>query len=760
MRVWPAVALACGACWGGTPAAPSRAPVAGHRPPDVLLVTVDTVRADRIGAYGYARARTPTIDALAAVGRRYARAYSPVPLTIPAHATMMTGLEPWRHGVRSNGDAVLGPEVDTLAEVLHGHGWATGASTAAFVTGSRWGFGQGFDAFHEVADPGAVADPWAVERRAEAVVDDGLAWLATVPPERPWMLWVHLFDAHAPYDPPPGWVDPADPRPYDAEIAYMDAQIARLVAAAERRPAVIAVVGDHGESLGEHGEREHGLFVYEATQRVPWILVGPGIGAEVVDTPVALADVMPVVLDAAGVLPPDGLDGVLDRGPDTPIAMGSWQLPSRLGLAPHLGVVVGADKLIATPRPELYDVVVDPGEQQDRGPSEPAWVAALDARVPDGLRVPPSASTAVAGTEAALSALGYLAPEPVSGSDWPDPKDGVAVIAGVMAADRALQAGDTAALDGILATLTSSFPTASEPWVRRIAARAAAGDLAGAQAVAHAARGHHPDHAGIALRAAMLDAAVGEIDAACAAFEALAGRAPPVPGVGPLWVRCLKAAGRVADAVAVGEQLVAAAPEDASLAGALGVALVAAGRSAEAEPWLRRGAEAAVPEPGVHHQLAARRAWAGDDAGALRHLALEVGHHPDHAAAASAWARLALTARRPEEADRAARAWAQAAPADPDAWHARALASFNLEDFPSAREAVARGLALDASHPGLMLMDANLLVKGGLRAEGEARFAQAQAARQARSWTVALPLPSPEGAAAEAAADRTGWVRP
>lgn len=270
-----------------------------------MVITLDTTRADHIGAYGYAAAQTPNLDALAARGVRFANAFAPVPLTIPSHSTLFTGLLPPHHGVHVNGDAVLSEEAYTLAERMQDAGWQTHAAVGAYVTQRHWGFGQGFDGYDD--EMGLPADrlTWRAERPAEQVVDDALAALEGGAE----FLWVHLFDAHAPYEAHDGF--PAD-NAYDSEIAYIDDQLGRLLGALPA-DATIVVSGDHGEGFGAGGEQEHGLLVTRETLHVPLLLVHPGLEAgQVVSRPVSLADVAPTLLRLlglpAGPQPLDGLD--------------------------------------------------------------------------------------------------------------------------------------------------------------------------------------------------------------------------------------------------------------------------------------------------------------------------------------------------------------------------------------------------------------------------------------------------------------------
>jgi arylsulfatase A-like enzyme len=291
-------------------AACSRAPA----PERVVLVTIDTLRADRVGAYGDALAVTPTLDALAAAGARFDAAISPVPITLPAHATLMTALEPPRHGVRANGVFALPAEIPTLAERMQAAGYATGAFVGAVVLDRHYGLDRGFDTYDDAMSlrrAGGRSGGYA-ERRAEAVVDAALAWIATAPPR--FFAWVHVYDPHANYDPPPQWANRVAGDAYRSEIAYTDAQLRRLfdgVAARYRDGrTLIAVTADHGESLGEHGEPAHSFTVYDATQRVPLIAAGPGIApGTIVSNVVRLADIAPTLLSLARAEPLADADG-------------------------------------------------------------------------------------------------------------------------------------------------------------------------------------------------------------------------------------------------------------------------------------------------------------------------------------------------------------------------------------------------------------------------------------------------------------------
>jgi arylsulfatase A-like enzyme len=355
-----AVLLACAACTQAQrPAAP---------PPSVLLVTIDTLRADRLGAYGDAQARTPQLDALARTGVLFERAYTPVPLTLPAHASILTGLLPPQHGVRGNGSFALGPQPRTLAEVLRRRGLATAAFVGAFPLARRFGLDRGFDVYDDAFERAPGLHFEFPERRAGRVVEAALAWLGRT--AGPAFLWVHLYDPHAPYDPPEAY---RGDDPYRGEIAYADAMLGRLLAAWDARPApaVVALASDHGEAFGEHGELSHGLFVYDTTLRVPLLLRGAGVpSARRVPQAIGLVDLAATLAELAGAeaLPGASLMRLLEPGGRTADAsLYAETLAPRLdfGWSELRSWRQGGLKYVKAPRPELYDVDADPGESAD-----------------------------------------------------------------------------------------------------------------------------------------------------------------------------------------------------------------------------------------------------------------------------------------------------------------------------------------------------------------------------------------------------------
>jgi len=283
---------------------------------NVLVITVDTIRADHIGAYGYSDVETPAMDTLAREGVLFTRAYSPTPLTLPAHTSIFSGTYPLYHGVRDNGGYIVPDELTTMAEIFEEQGYDTAAFIAAYVLDSRWGLNQGFDTYFDDFDLSdqRFISMGAVQRPANEVIDETVAWLNEAR-QGPFFLWVHLYDPHAPYDPPEPYMSRYAGARYDGEIAFTDSQIDRLLATLEARGlgdnTFIVLAGDHGESLGEHGEVQHGFFIYEAATRVPLILRVPieGFGGIERSEVVSLVDIMPTVLEMCGLEIPDHVQG-------------------------------------------------------------------------------------------------------------------------------------------------------------------------------------------------------------------------------------------------------------------------------------------------------------------------------------------------------------------------------------------------------------------------------------------------------------------
>jgi choline-sulfatase len=423
-----ALLLVCAGCAGPTPEPPP-ASQARH----LVLITIDTLRADRVGAYGYARARTPHIDGLAARGVRFEHAYATTPITLPSHASLMTGRYPPGHGSRHNGMRV-DSAVPALATVLSTAGFATGAFVSAFPLDRRFGLNAGFATYADRM-PRGTRGRLENERPGRDTVDEALAWLTpTLTASRAnggrFFLWVHLFEPHAPYGQPASGRSVADR--YDDEIAESDAQIGRLLDALgpDAASSVIVVAADHGEAFGEHGEISHSLFIYDTTLRVPLVLAGPGVPTRTVGSPVSLVDVAPTVLPLLRLarLDSDGVDlSSTFTGADAPgrdLYAESWAPLLDFGWSPLRSLRSQGFKFIEAPRAELYETARDPDETRDLAAADAPRAAQLRDRLARYATGPTEAAPVDRDALARLQALGYASGTPRSApGPRPDPKD-------------------------------------------------------------------------------------------------------------------------------------------------------------------------------------------------------------------------------------------------------------------------------------------------------------------------------------------------
>ena len=397
---------------------------------NLLLVTLDTTRADRLHAYGYEGIETPNLDRLAREGVLFEEAVAPAPLTLPAHSSIFTGKFPPAHGVRDNGGFFLDERETTLAERLQATGFATGGFVGAYVLDHKWGIAQGFQTYFDDFDLSKYQSLslGSVDRPGNEVADKALAWLDTVRSKR-FFGWVHFYDAHSPYSPPEPFKSRYDAHPYLGEIAFVDSQVGRLLAYLDAhdlaRNTVVVVMGDHGESLGEHGEATHGFFVYQSTMHVPLLIRAPFdtmAGRRVADV-VRSVDILPTAMELLSIRSSEHFEGTSL----VPLMTGAKQ---ELGLAAyseaiyprfHFGwsdlraLTAGRYKFVAAPRPELYDLQQDPTESRNIYPERQALgdrmnqeLVALEARMSASASAPKSAVEVDPEARERLAALGYV----------------------------------------------------------------------------------------------------------------------------------------------------------------------------------------------------------------------------------------------------------------------------------------------------------------------------------------------------------------
>lgn len=404
------------------------------RPLHVVVVTLDTLSARHLSQYGNDRIETPAFGRVAAEGVLFEQATATVPLTLPSHASMFTGTYPMFHGVRDNGGYYLGDESETLAEALAGAGYRTGAFVAAFVVDSRWGLDQGFERYHDDFDfrefERISLD--SVQRRGDEVLDAALAWMDEVKEDR-FFAWIHLYDPHWPYEAPEPWASRIrgySEAAYDGEVAFTDSLVGRLLdwldANGLADDTLLALIGDHGESLGRHREGAHGFFIYDASMQVPFLLRAPYRqigGGRRIPAQVRGIDLMPTVLELVGVESPAAVQGasLVPLADGSAADLGLWAYSESLyprnhyGWSPLRSLRNGLLHFISAPRPELFEVPEDPGQQRNLAPERPGQVRQLQARL-DRLvaefgtegaeaRAP---ETLDEETRAQLAALGYL----------------------------------------------------------------------------------------------------------------------------------------------------------------------------------------------------------------------------------------------------------------------------------------------------------------------------------------------------------------
>ena len=414
--------VSCGSSRSGDPGIPSSKQ--SLKPLNLIIVTVDTLRADRLHCYGNGEIDTPNLDRLAQIGAQFQTAVAQAPLTPPSHASIFTGTNPNVHQVRNTGGFTLSPSSVTIAKILKAQGWDTAAFIGASVLKKAVGFSGGFDVYDDqMPRPDTRDAPEYPERRASIVIDHALNWLNSQT-GKPYFIWVHLYDPHEPYDQPEPFLTKYRRNLYDGEVAYTDQQLGRLLdAAAKHAPqqaTMVVVLGDHGESLGDHQEYNHGIFLYDSTLRIPLLMAGPGLPSVKVSQMARSIDVLPTILDLMGGKPPTECQGTTL----TPLFSGKSLPPTysyeetlypkiNMGWAELRGIRTDQWKYIRAPKPELYDLIHDPAEQSNVIGDHPAQSQEFEAKLQalsraGGADEQVSVNQVDSRTLGQLKSLGYL----------------------------------------------------------------------------------------------------------------------------------------------------------------------------------------------------------------------------------------------------------------------------------------------------------------------------------------------------------------
>jgi arylsulfatase A-like enzyme/Tfp pilus assembly protein PilF len=706
------VAFAAAACARTTTPAAARHPGA-----PIILISIDTLRADHLSAYGYQRGSTPVLDRLSREGIVFEQAYSAVPLTLPSHATLLTGRQPMHHGVRDNIGYTLAPGERTLASRLKAAGYATGGAISAYVLRRQTGISAGFDAFDDALTIAGTGESLAESRRDGAATVDALAaWLDAQGSDRVF-AFLHLYEPHAPYTPPPSH---AMPLPYDGEIAYADELVGRFLGRASARGlldrAIVAVVSDHGEGLGDHGEAEHGLLLYREALHVPAILRLPGgaQGGRRVAGAVGLVDIAPTLLDLAGIAA-DGMDGApltsaiaSGRADDRTVYSETLYPRLHFGWSDLASAVDGRYHYIQAPRPELYDLTADAAERTNLAPARASTAAALASwigRATAGTTVAlPGAADAEARER--LRALGYAtsSPPPATPANLqPDPKDKIGAYEAVRHAQQLAAEGRDREVIDTLRTVLASNGDMLDGWELTAKSLLKIGRTRDAIDAFGRVLAIDPAKPETHLALARIFALERDTPRARAHAELAAGRDPA--GAYEILAELMMDAGKPDDAAAFARRSLEADPSRYVAEFVLGVVAQRSGRCGDAIPAFERALDAKRREPAavvrnLHAGLADCLARAGRPADAEREFRAELADVPWSPEARVGLATLYRSQGKDAEARTVLGGLVAAQPAPTaDAYYTVVHALTVLGDTAAAREWSAKARAKFPSDP-------------------------------------------------------------
>ncbi len=641
-------------------------------PPNLLLISVDTLRADHLSCYGNPRIQTPALDRLAAEGILFEQAFTPVPITLPAHASLLTGTYPVFHGVRDNSGFILPDSAETMAEILRHHGYSTGAFVGSFVLDSRFGLDQGFDVyvddFH--AETLDLVQQSILEHPAEEVFRRVGEWLeqlrrpkSATPTHpdthtRPWFAWIHLFDPHAPYAPPPTFQVPANVTPYEAEVLYVDRQLGGFLNALREQSdfnnTLIILTSDHGEGLGAHGEDTHGIFLYDTTLHVPLIFRLPGgsHGGTRVSRQVRLIDVLPTVLQLLGLAPSARVHGEglaaswLGRtASDLDLYCETLMPQLSYGWSALSGLRTRQRKFIDAPRPELYDLQADPAETRNLAESSRAELSRLRQEKDRlrGLYSGESAAAALRSIDAAtaerLRSLGYVGVSAGSRlSATPsgaDPKDKITVFNRVWEAQAAAESGELAGsiriLDQIIAAEPNLFVARSLQSLNHLRQGRPQLALPHLEAAARL----RPEDPGSHLYLGMTYLRLGRLQDAVREFELVLELEPVHEAALNNLAAAYAQLGRHEDAARMFQRILDQQPQDVAALVNLGVIRMLQERPRDALSCFQRALELQPDLPQVHNNIGLILMGEGRTEEAVRSFEQALRLQPDYAAARS-----------------------------------------------------------------------------------------------------------------------------
>ncbi len=559
---------------------------------NLLLITIDTLRADRLGCYGDGDAETPRLDELARGGVRFENAYSHVPLTLPSHGTLFTGRYPFAHGVRNNGNYFLREDETTLAELMRGRGFHTRAAVATYILSGKFGLAQGFDHYDDALGSGELIRGFSSDVDADVVADGFETWLQEGGDE-PFFAWLHFYDPHQPYAPPA----PLDQRfaedPYRGEVAFVDREIGGILDQLQARglaeKTLIVVTSDHGEGFGEHGEVGHGILAYEEDLRIPLIVAAPGhLERRTVTERVGLVDLMPTLLELYGIETPAGVQGQgfagLLAGADEEAARDVY-FESMLGRdennwAPLTGLITDQHKYISVPDRELYDLGQDPGETANVFAERKNVVRRVDRALRELLLSSQEADSARrerSGEDLAhLEALGYISSDAAQTASVIDPKRGIRLERELQKVRELVAAGALKEAEAGLDRLRADNEEVGvgSYYFLRHQVLAAKGDQAGAIVALEAGMARFPDSERFGFLLAHYQLGLGRADEAERLARAVLEQSPKFSQAIILLGRTAEQQGRVPEAIARYREARALEPRNVPLQQRLADALV------------------------------------------------------------------------------------------------------------------------------------------------------------------------------------------